>query len=139
MSKVSVFIQVPLVTIVSAPSFKKINSGARLVKKASLTAVFTCEVAQCAGRGCGLRVVRRGRISKTVTKRREEVIKVVSMTPCLIFIKVLVCKIQSVKSGGGVEKAWGSNRGGEGLAIFTAVEPFSVSKEVLTSVFRITI
>ena len=40
-SKVSVFIQVQLVTIVSVPSFKKINSGTKLTKNASFTAVFT--------------------------------------------------------------------------------------------------
>lgn len=40
---------------------------------------------------------------------------------------------------GGTEGASGFNRGGEGLAIFTAVEPPSVDKKGLTSVFRITI
>ena len=79
MSKVSVFIQAQLVTITSVPSFKKIVSGTRLVKKASLTAVFTCEVAQCEGRGWGLRVVSSGRMRRVITKRREEVIRVVSM------------------------------------------------------------
>lgn len=39
--KDSVFIQVQLVTMVSVPSFRKINSGSRLTKNASLTAVFT--------------------------------------------------------------------------------------------------
>lgn len=38
-----------------------------------------------------------------------------------------------------VEGASGFNRGGEGLAIFTAVEPPSVDKEGLTPIFRITI
>jgi len=41
MSKVSVFIQVQLVTIVSVPSFRNTNSGAKLTKNASFTAVFT--------------------------------------------------------------------------------------------------
>jgi len=47
MVKDSVLIQVQLVTIVSVPSFKKINSGTRLTKNASLTAVATWEVAHC--------------------------------------------------------------------------------------------
>ena len=38
-----------------------------------------------------------------------------------------------------VEGAPGLNRGGEGLAIFTAVEPPSVDKEGLTPISRITI
>lgn len=41
MSKVSVFIHAQLVMTVSAPSDKKINSGRRLTKNASLTAVLT--------------------------------------------------------------------------------------------------
>ena len=41
MSKDSVFIQVQVVIMVSVPSFKKMNSGIRLTKKAILTAVFT--------------------------------------------------------------------------------------------------
>ena len=35
------FIQVQLVTMASVPSFKKMNSGSRLTKNASLTAVIT--------------------------------------------------------------------------------------------------
>ena len=74
-----VFIQVQLVTITSVPSFKKMHSGARLIKKASLIAVFTCEVAQFWGRGCGLRVVRMGRSRRMTIRRREGVMIVVSI------------------------------------------------------------
>ena len=38
-------------TIVSVPSFKNTNKGARLTKNANLTAVFTWEVAQLGDRG----------------------------------------------------------------------------------------
>jgi len=41
MSNIRVFIQVQLVIIVSVPSFKKIDRGIRLTKKAIFTAVFT--------------------------------------------------------------------------------------------------
>ena len=46
MSKHVVFIQVHEVTIVSAPSLRNRNSGRRLTKNPSFTAVFTCVVAQ---------------------------------------------------------------------------------------------
>ena len=71
------FIQAQLVTIVSVPSFKKIHKGIKLTKKASLTAVFTCEVAQCEGAGWGFMVVITGRIRSVITKRREDVMMVV--------------------------------------------------------------
>ena len=76
MSKVSVFIQVQLVTMVSVPSFKKTNRGTRLTKNASFTAVFTWEVAQWGGTGFGLRVVRTGRARRVITKSREVVVTV---------------------------------------------------------------
>lgn len=41
MSKVAVFIQVQLVMMASAPSFRKRVRGRRLTKKAIFTAVFT--------------------------------------------------------------------------------------------------
>lgn len=41
MSKVLVFIQVQLVTIVSAPSLRNKARGKRLIKKAIFTAVLT--------------------------------------------------------------------------------------------------
>ena len=44
-------IQVQLVTIVSVPSFRNTNRGARLTKNATLTAVFTWDVAQWGGTG----------------------------------------------------------------------------------------
>lgn len=73
-SKARVFIQPQFVTIVSVPWSRKINKGARLTKNASLTAVFTWEVAQCAGTGCGLKVVRIGRIRRATTRISEEAI-----------------------------------------------------------------
>ena len=77
MSKDRVFIQVQLVTMVSVPSFKNINRGAKLMKNASLTAVFTWEVAHPEGVGWGLRVVRIGRARRVRTSRREVVTIVV--------------------------------------------------------------
>ncbi len=59
-SKVRVFIQVQLVTIVSAPSLRNKKRGRRLTKKASLTAVLTWERDQSGPWGLGLRVVRTG-------------------------------------------------------------------------------
>ena len=70
-------IQVQLVTIVSVPSFRKINKGARLTKNASLTAFFTCEVAQWGLTGLGLRVVRTGRTRRIRTSSNEDEIRVV--------------------------------------------------------------
>ena len=60
MSKVKVFIQVQLVMMVSAPSFRKRQRGKRLTKKASLTAVFTWVRAQFGPCGVGVKVVRTG-------------------------------------------------------------------------------
>lgn len=60
MSNVRVFIQFQLVMIISAPSFRKIESGRRLTKKASLTAVLTLVSAQLGAFGLGVRVVRTG-------------------------------------------------------------------------------
>ena len=68
------FIQFQLVMIVSAPSFRYKNKGARLTKKAALTAVFTWVVAQAAFRGWGRKVVTRGKINSVKTTRRLEVI-----------------------------------------------------------------
>lgn len=59
-SKVRVFIQFQLVIIISAPSFRNRNSGRRLTKKASFTAVFTWINAQFDGWGWGVSVVRTG-------------------------------------------------------------------------------
>ena len=80
MSKVRVFIQVQLVTMVSVPSFKNTNNGTKLTKNASFTAVFTWEVAQWGGTGLGLRVVRTGRARRVSTKRREDVVIVIMCT-----------------------------------------------------------
>lgn len=60
MSNVRLFIQVQLVTIISVPSLRNSDRGRRLVKKASLTAVLTCESAQWGFRGFGVREVRTG-------------------------------------------------------------------------------
>ena len=59
-SKERVFIQLQVVVITSAPSFKKRKRGRRLTKKASFTAVFTLMRAQEGGWGWGERVVRTG-------------------------------------------------------------------------------
>lgn len=69
-------------TIVSAPSLKKINRGRRLTKNASLTAVITCERAQSSSRGEGLRVVMMGYTKITKTRRSEEVIE--SVAGCIV-------------------------------------------------------
>lgn len=73
MSKVRVFIHCQLVTIVSAPSSRKIKRGRRLTKNAVFTAVFTCVRAQVSWWGVGLRVVRRGRIRSVRVSNRLEV------------------------------------------------------------------
>lgn len=57
MLKVDVFIQCQVVTIVSTPWSKKINSGKRLTTNAALTAVFTWDTAQPGGFGAGSIVV----------------------------------------------------------------------------------
>lgn len=60
MSKVFVFIQVQLVTIVSAPSLRNRARGKRLTKKAIFTAVLTWDVAHWGPWGVGRIVVTRG-------------------------------------------------------------------------------
>lgn len=59
-SNVDVFIQVQLVIIASAPSFRNRKRGIRLTKKAVFTAFFTWESAQVASLGVGLKVVSKG-------------------------------------------------------------------------------
>lgn len=140
-------IQVQLVTMVSVPSLRNTNKGARLTKNASLTAVFTWDVAQWGGTGWGLRVVRTGRIKRMRTSRSEDETRVVM---CIASTWICTKSFWFLRPTDGfypleawgfraVEGASGFNRGGEGLAIFTAVEPPSVDKKGLTSVFRITI
>lgn len=73
-SNIKVFIQFQEVMIVSAPSLRKMNSGRRLTKKASLTAVLTWETAQLEGWGVGLRVVRRGNARSEKIRIRLDVI-----------------------------------------------------------------
>ena len=68
-----VFIHCQLVTIVSAPSSKKIKRGSRLTKNAVFTAVLTCVRAQPSGRGEGLRVVISGKMRSARVSRRLEV------------------------------------------------------------------
>lgn len=60
MSKVAVFIQCQLVTIVSTPWSRKMNSGRRLTAKAVLTPVLTWVTAQLSFWGFGSKVVMRG-------------------------------------------------------------------------------
>ena len=98
-------------------------------------------MAQCGGTGFGLRVVRTGRVRRVRTKRREVVVTVMMYiattwicTKSFWFLRPTDGCYPLVAEG-----ASGSNRGGEGLAIFTAVEPPSVGKKGLTSIFRITI
>lgn len=54
------FIQVQLVTIVSAPSLRNRKRGRRLTKKVSLTAVLTWDRDQSGPWGLGLSVVKIG-------------------------------------------------------------------------------
>lgn len=68
------FIQFQLVMIVSAPSFKKRNSGRRLTKKASFTAVFTWVRAQSLSKGLGEKEVRTGYASRRKIIIRLDVI-----------------------------------------------------------------
>ena len=135
-----------MVTIVSVPSFKNINRGAKLTKNASLTAVFTWEVAHPEGTGRGLRVVRIGRARRVSTSRREVVTILVmciastwTCTKSFWFLRPTDDCYPLEAQDCIVEGASGFNRGGEGLAIFTAAEPPSVGKEGLTPIFRITI
>lgn len=72
MSKVRVFIHCQVVIIVSVPSFIKINSASRLIKKAVLTAVFTCVSAQSRLRGLKERVKTRGMARRTNVRARLE-------------------------------------------------------------------
>lgn len=60
MSKMVVFIQCQLVTMLSVPWSKKIMRGRRLMKNALLTAVLTWVSAHSGFWGFGLRVVIRG-------------------------------------------------------------------------------
>ena len=74
-SKVSVFIQFHEVMIASAPSFRNINRGTRLTKKARATAVLTWEMAQSGFRGCGCRVVKIGYAnSKKIMTKLDDII-----------------------------------------------------------------
>ncbi len=68
------FIQFQLVIIVSAPSLRKRNSGRRLTKKASFTAVLTWVSAQFGSWGCGERVVSTGYARSVKIMIRLEVI-----------------------------------------------------------------
>lgn len=72
MSKVLVFIHCQVVTIVSAPSLRKMKSGSKLVKKAVFTAVFTWLRAQVWGVEFGENVVAKGKMSSAKMNRRLE-------------------------------------------------------------------
>lgn len=71
MSKVCVFIQLQLVIITSAPSVRKMKRGRRLVKKASFTAVLTCERAQCGLEGRMVERMGYDRIAKMMSKLED--------------------------------------------------------------------
>lgn len=60
MSKLALFIQCQLVTMLSVPWSRKIISGRRLIKNALLTAVLTWVVAHSGFWGFGFRVMIRG-------------------------------------------------------------------------------
>lgn len=60
MSKLAVFIQCQLVTIVSVPWSRKIIRGSKLTKNAVLTAVFTCVTAHSGFCGEGFSDTNRG-------------------------------------------------------------------------------
>lgn len=77
-SKTRVFIQLQDVTIASAPSLMNRKRGKRLTRKASLTAVLTCEIAQSGPRGFGFSVVRIGSVSnEKIIIKLEVIIKAV--------------------------------------------------------------
>ena len=88
---------------------------------------------------------RTGRARRARTSRSDEVtILVMCIATTWICTKSLwflrpTENFYPLEAGDVIEGAPGSNRGGEGLAIFTAVEPPSVDKEGLTPIFRITI
>lgn len=74
MSNVWIFIQLQLMIMVSAPSFRKRKSGKRLVRNASFTAVLTCFRAQSGVRGLGESVERMGEMSSAKIMTRLDVI-----------------------------------------------------------------
>ena len=75
-SKVKVFIQVQVVVIASAPSFRNRERGSRLTKKASLTAVFTWCRAQVGGFGWGEKVVSAGyKRRRKIRVRQDDIIR----------------------------------------------------------------
>lgn len=60
MSRVVVTIQVHEEVTASIPELRKRERGARLIKKAALTAVFACDEAQSLFKGRDVKVTRRG-------------------------------------------------------------------------------
>lgn len=115
MSKVVVFIQVQLVIMASAPSFRKRARGKRLTKKANLTAVLTCTRAQLGVKGRAVRVVRTGYASskKMVIKLEVIIREVVCIAATWICTKSFwflrpTDELLSFRSG---EGAQGSNQG----------------------------
>ena len=144
MSKVSVFIQVQLVIIVSVPSFRNRKRGRRLTKKASLTAVLTWVKAQSDSRGRGDRVVRIGyaRSVKIMIKLDAIISEVGCIATTWICTKSFwflrpTDELLSFRSEGRV--SLGVQPRGRRLAVFVASWPLSVDKGILTSIFRITI
>lgn len=82
MSNVWVFVHDQLVMIISVPSDRKINRGRRLIKNASLIAVFTCSRAHLGAFGLGERVDRRGYSRSAKIMSKLEVI-VISVGGCI--------------------------------------------------------
>ena len=141
--KVLVFIQVQLVTIVSAPSLRKRARGSKLTKKAILTAVLTCELAQRGGWGVGWIVVTSGYASKAkiVTRLDEMIMEVGDIAATWICTKSFwflrpMDELLSFRS------FTSEPRGPTKVVRISSshcCEPLSVGKGILTLIFRITI
>lgn len=110
-----VFIQVILVIIVSAPSFKNKKRGSRLTRNANLTAVLTCSTAQPGPRGLGARVVSTGKSSRekiiirlvAIANEGENIAATWICTKSLWFLRP-VDKLLSYRSDS--SEPWGSTK-----------------------------
>lgn len=129
--------------MVSAPSFRKMNRGRRLTRKAIFTAVFTWVTAQVLWRGVGLREVSRGKIKSAKIIKRE--VFMASVVVCIATTWIctksfwFLRPMDELLSFRSIEGAVGFNHGDKRLAVFSAVGPLSVDERALTFVSRITI
>lgn len=112
-----VFIQVQLVIMASAPSFRNRARGRRLTKKANFTAVLTSMRAQPGDNGRAISVVRTGYASskKIIIKLEVMVREVVCIAATWICTKSFwflrpMDELLSFRSG---EGAQGFNQGGK--------------------------